>query len=364
MITVTPEPGFSISPERRHTTLSTPEASEFGATFGPVMAFTRWTMDSGWEPLGDGPLSDLVISPAAMVFHYGQAIFEGLKAFRSTSGELSVFRPEMNASRFRRSAARMAMPELPDEVFLDALDRVVGGAAELVPERGAGSLYLRPFMVATEARLGTRPAREFLFLVISSRVGDYFANGQEAIRVRLSGDNARAFPGGTGFAKCAGNYAASMATYADAAAEGFDQVVWLDASEHRYVEELGSMNLFLVRRAHGRAELLTPPLADTLLAGVTRDSLLILGAESGLAVKEIPIDWRWWKQEAEAGRVAEAFACGTGAAIYPIATVSSPEGDWTMQDGRIGPVTRALRDLLTEVQAEGKPHPDWRRVVR
>jgi branched-chain amino acid aminotransferase len=353
-------PGFSISSTSEHTTLANGGPAGFGGAFSRQSASATWTSADGWDEVRRHPLGDLVLSPAAMVLHYGQAIFEGLKAFRSENGTISIFRPASNARRFRDSAVRMAMPELPESMFLDAVAGVVRENADDVPRKGEGSLYLRPFMIATEPRLGTRPSREYLFTVLASPAGDYFATGDQGIRVRLSGDTARAFPGGTGAAKCAGNYAGSMLTYARAAAEGFDQVVWLDALEHRYVEELGGMNVFLVRRGEDGVELVTPPVTDTLLSGITRDTLLTLGADLGLRVRETPIDHHWWRTEAQSGRVTEAFACGTAAGITAIGHVTSDDHDWSMSDGSMGPVTRELRELLVAVQSGDAPgRPGW-----
>ena len=361
MTNAEPESGFSILPTTSHTKVTAGEVTGFGAEFSPAAASARYSASTGgWGALRSHPLGDLAISPAAMVFHYGQAIFEGLKAFRSDNGSIGVFRPDRNAERFQRSAQRIAMPELPVDVFVDAVMGVVRESAALVPPTRSGSLYLRPFMIATEPRLGSRPSHEYLFMVLASPVGDLFDQGGRGIRVRLSGATPRAFPGGTGAAKCAGNYAAAQATYGQAAAEGFDQVVWLDAIDHRYVEELSGMNVFLVRRTEVGDELITPPLTDTLLAGVTRESVIDLGTELGLTVREVPIAWDWWRDEALQGRVTEAFACGTAAGVTAIGSVTSSEGSWTMADGGIGPVTRRLRELLRDIQYGAvDAHREW-----
>jgi branched-chain amino acid aminotransferase len=360
---VTGAAGFAIAPGARHTALSDGTPAPFGSVFAPWTASARWTAEAGWEPVRGHALGDLVISPAAMVLHYGQAIFEGLKAFRSADGGVAVFRPDVNARRFRASARRMAMPELPEEMFLEAVDAVVVAAYDAVPADG-GSLYLRPFMIATEPRLGTRPAREHLFQVLASPVGTYFAAGERGISVLLSGTTPRAFPGGTGAAKCAGNYAASLQTYAEATAAGYDQVAWLDAREHRYVEELGGMNVFFVHAAASGPELVTPPVSDTLLAGVTRQSLLELAPGLGLRAVERPVDWTWWRDEARAGRLTEAFACGTAAAVTPIGAAASGEESWTMGEGGMGPVTRRVRERLLAVQHGEVAAPgEWLRPV-
>lgn len=285
-----------------------------------------------------------------MVLHYGQAIFEGLKAYRHPDGAVRLFRPGLNARRLRSSARRMSMPELPDDSFLEAISLLVGADAESIPTGPGYSLYLRPFMIATEATLGTRPAERYLFLVIASPSGPYFAKGFDAITVSLSHDHPRAYPGGTGAAKCAGNYAGGMIAQRAALADGSDQVVFLDAREGRYLEELGGMNLFLVRERAGSVTVLTPPLSDTILNGVTRASILSLASELGAEVEERPVTWEEWRAGSADGTITEAFACGTAAAITPIGTVRDQRGSFVLGDGRPGPWSTRLRAELLGIQ--------------
>lgn len=303
-----------------------------------------------WSPLELGPLADLSLSPAAMVLHYGQAIFEGLKAYRQPDGSIALFRPFDNAERFNRSARRMAMPELPAEQFVDACRMITVADTDWVPTKDGQSLYLRPFMIATEPNLGVRAAADLLFAVIASPVDTFFPGGVRPISIRTADTAVRAAPGGLGSAKCAANYSASLQTKSVAVADGFDEVLWLDAVEHRYVEELSGMNAFVVR---DDGSLVTPPVSDTILDGITRRSIVELARSLGLTVHEAPIDAEAWVADAAAGRVTEAFACGTAAVIAPIGTITTASGSATMGDGTPGPTTLRLRAALVAIQ-EGK----------
>jgi branched-chain amino acid aminotransferase len=284
-----------------------------------------------------------------MVLHYGQAIFEGLKAYRQPDGSVALFRVADNAARFNRSAARMAMPSLPVDTFVEACRTIVRADVDWVPTRSGQSLYLRPFMFATEANLGVRAAQELLFAVIASPVDTFFPGGVRPISVRTADTAVRAAPGGLGAAKCAANYSASLQTKVTATADGFDEVLWLDAIEHRYVEELSGMNAFIIRDG----ELVTPPLSDTILEGITRASIIELARSFDIPVREEPIVADDWVSDARAGRVTEAFACGTAAVIAPIGTLTTATGSAPMGDGTPGPITLRLREALVAIQ-EGR----------
>jgi branched-chain amino acid aminotransferase len=310
----------------------------FGRHLTDHMATATWTADNGWSPVKLEPVHDLALSPAAMVLHYGQAIFEGLKAYRQPDGSVAMFRAADNAARLNRSAERMAMPTLPVEMFLEACHEVVRADVDWVPTREGQSLYLRPFMFATEANLGVRTAAEQLFSVIASPVDTFFAGGVRPIAVCSAGSAVRAAPGGLGAAKCAANYSASLRTKVDATAAGFDEVLWLDSTEHRFAEELSGMNLFVVRGD----TIVTPPISDTILEGITRASLLQLAPTLGYQVREEPI-------EVTALAADEAFACGTAAVIAPIGRID----DTVLGDGGAGAVTLRLRDALLSIQ-EGR----------
>ncbi|WP_132975652.1 branched-chain amino acid aminotransferase, partial [Pseudonocardia dioxanivorans] len=285
------------------------------------------------------------------VLHYGQEIFEGLKAYRQPDGSVASFRPEANAARFRASAARMAMAELPDELFLASLRELMAVDHAWVPEAGTeDSLYLRPFMLATEVGLGVRPSAEYLYALIAAPAGPYFTGGVKPVDVWLSTDYTRAALGGTGGAKCGGNYAASLLPQAQGAAHGCAQVAYLDAEERRWVDEMGSNNLFFVIGSGDHAEIVTPSLTGSILAGITRDSLLVLAKEIGCEVTERRISGDEWLQGSADGTITEVFGCGTAAVITPIGKVKHPGGEVVVGNGEPGPVTLQLRKLLTDIQ--------------
>ena len=311
-----------------------------------------------WSAPALEPLDDLRISPAAMVLHYGQAIFEGLKTYRQPDGSLALFRPFDNAVRFNRSAERMAMPAFPEEQFVESCRMVSLADADWVPTKPGQALYLRPFMFATEPNLGVRAAAELLYVLIASPVDTFFPGGVRPISVRTADAAVRAAPGGVGAAKCAANYSASLATKSAAVRDGFDEVLWLDAVEHRWVDELSGMNAFVVR---SDGSLVTPPISDTILDGITRRSIIELARSMGIEVVEAPIAVDDWVADARAGRVTEAFACGTAAVVAPIGQLTTASGSCTMGDGAPGPVTLRLREALVAIQEGRADDPfGWR----
>ncbi|SHM29486.1 branched-chain amino acid aminotransferase [Cryptosporangium aurantiacum] len=319
----------------------------FGRVFTDHMVTIKYAEGKGWYDARLEPYGPISLDPATAALHYGQEIFEGLKVYRHPDGELGLFRPEQNARRFNRSAARLAMPQLPEELFLESIRILVEHDKEWVPSAPETSLYLRPFMFATDPYLGVRPAQEYLYVLIASPVGAYFPRGVEPVSVWLSTDYTRAAPGGTGEAKCAGNYAASLVAQAQAAAQGCDQVVWLDAIEHKYIEEMGGMNLYFILDGD---TLVTPELNGSLLPGVTRDSILLLAEEFGLRTEVRRISTDEWRESAASGRMTEAFACGTAAVITPVGHVKSSDGEFTVADGGSGEVTMKLRGKLLDIQ--------------
>jgi branched-chain amino acid aminotransferase len=318
----------------------------FGRHFTDHMVTVRWTEGRGWHDAQLVPYAPLSIEPANMTLHYAQTIFEGLKAYRQPDGSVATFRPEANARRFQSSARRLSMPEVPVELFIDACDTLVRQDKAWVPSQGEASLYLRPFMFATEVGLGVRPANEYLFLVIASPAGAYFSGGVKPVSVWLSEEYVRAAPGGTGAAKTGGNYAASLVAQAQAIEHGCDQVVWLDAIERRWIEEMGGMNLYFV---YGD-RIVTPELSGSLLPGITRDSLLSIAADLGYEVAEGRISVDDWKSGNEDGSLTEVFACGTAAVITPVGSVQSTRANWTVADGGSGTVTMRLRAALLDIQ--------------
>lgn len=319
----------------------------FGRHFTDHMVTIKWTEGRGWHDAQLVPYAPLSIDPANMTLHYAQEIFEGLKAYRRPDGSVVTFRPEANAERFQRSARRLAMPELPVETFIEACDALVQQDSAWVPAHGGEeSLYLRPFMIATEVGLGVRPANEYLFIVIASPAYAYFPGGVKPVSIWLSEDRVRAVPGGMGDAKTGGNYAASLLAQAEAAAKGCDQVAYLDAVEHKWVEELGGMNLYFV---YGN-RIVTPELTGSLLAGITRDSLLQLAKDLGYKSEEGRVSIDQWKADTENGTLTEVFACGTAAVITPVGLVKSASGEWKQSGGQPGEVTLKLRKALLDIQ--------------
>ena len=319
----------------------------FGRVFTDHMVTIRYSDAKGWYDAKVGPRAPLTLDPATAVLHYAQEIFEGLKAYRLADGSMALFRPEQNARRFQRSANRLAMPELPEEMFLQACKQMVQVDKDWFPPIDGGSIYLRPFMIASEVFLGVKPSAEYLFMVIASSAGNYFKSGAPAISIWVSEQYTRAARGGTGSAKCGGNYAASLVAQSEAIRQGCDQVVFLDAAEHRWVEELGGMNLFFL---FDDGSLLTPPTDGTILEGITRDSVLTLARAQGLNVREERYAMDQWRADAESGRLVEVFACGTAAVVTPVGTVKSTQGDFTIGAGGAGQMTQQIRTKLVDIQ--------------
>ena len=319
----------------------------FGKVFTDHMVTARYAASRGWYDAKLEPYGPISLDPATSALHYGQEIFEGLKAYHQPDGTVALFRPDQNAKRFQRSAARLAMAPVPEQLFLDGLRALVQADREWVPTEPGESLYLRPLEIATDPFLGVRPAQEYLFLLFASPAANYFPGPVRPVSVWLSTDYVRAAPGGTGEAKCAGNYAASLVAQQAAAEQGCDQVVWLDAVEHRYIEEMGGMNLYMVT-ADGR--LVTPELTGTLLAGVTRDSILSIGKDLGLEVEERLITTEEWETGVGDGSITEIFACGTAAVVTPVGEVKHARGRYQVSGGEPGTVTMKVRDALLGIQ--------------
>jgi len=340
----------ALPDDQREAVLANPG---FGKTFTDHMVLATWTPGSGWHDAKVTAYGPLSLYPAAAVLHYAQEIFEGLKAFRHADGSVWTFRPEANAARFARSARRLALPELPEPDFIESLRALVTLDVSWVPAGDAeeGSLYLRPFMFASEAFLGVRPAVEVTYCVIASPAGPYFAGGLRPVSIWLSTDYTRASPGGTGEAKCGGNYAASLAAQVQAKANGCDQVAFLDALERRWVEELGGMNLFFV---HSDGTIVTPELTGTILEGVTRSSILELAQDLGHKVDERRVSIDEWRDGVTSGEITEVFACGTAAAVTPVGRLAWQGGEVVVGDhevnGGVGSVTAAIRHSLLDVQ--------------
>jgi branched-chain amino acid aminotransferase len=325
----------------------------FGTTFSDHMVSAHWDEAQGWHQAEVLPYGPITLDPAAAVLHYAQEIFEGLKAYRFGNGEIALFRPEANAARFNASAQRLAMPEVPEALFVEAVTQLVQADRDWFPTVEGGSLYLRPFMFASEAFLGVRPSKQYRFLVIASPAGNYFKSGAPAVSLWVS-EYSRAAPGGTGAAKCGGNYAASLVPTAEAFARGHDQVLFLDAVERKWIEELGGMNLFFV---FADGTLVTPPLSGTILPGITRESLLALARDEGLTVREERYSLDQWRSDATSGALTETFACGTAAVVTPVGKVSGSDGAFVIGSGGPGQTTQKLRQRLVEIQRGEAPDP-------
>ena len=344
---------MSFAVEQNKNPLSVPERTKkladpgFGKLFTDHMVMIKYADGKGWHDakvMARGPIQ---LDPAAAVLHYAQEIFEGLKAYRLADGSMATFRPDANAARFRDSAKRLAMPELPEALFVQSIRELVRIDKDWFPSVEGGSLYLRPFMFASEVFLGVRPALEYLYMVIASPVGGYFKSGAPAVSLWVSQDYTRASRGGTGAAKCGGNYASSLVPTMEAFAKGHDQVVFLDAVENKWIEELGGMNLFFVL---DDGTMITPPLSGTILPGITRDSLIKLARAEGLNVREERFSIDQWRDMAKSGKLTESFACGTAAVVTPIGKVTGKDGTFTIGAGGPGQLTQRLKQRLVDIQ--------------
>lgn len=318
----------------------------FGSNFTDHMAVATWTYSDGWQDAAIVPYGPFQLDPAAAVLHYGQEVFEGMKAYRHADGSVWLFRPEKNAERFAKSARRLALPELSTQDFLTSVTELVKAEAQWVPSGGESSLYLRPFMFASEVFLGVRSAHRVQYCCIASPAGSYFSGGVQPVSIWVSDEFTRAAPGGTGQAKCGGNYAASLLPQQLAAEAGCSQVLFVDAAERKWVEELGGMNVYLVT---SDGELITPGLG-TILEGVTRDSILTLAGDLGLRVTERRISIDELLNGVDDGSIAEVFACGTAAVITPIGAFKDAQGHRRVGDGDPGEATLRIRSTLLDIQ--------------
>jgi branched-chain amino acid aminotransferase len=318
----------------------------FGKLFTDRMLLVEWKTGQGWIDARIQPYAPFVLDPSCLVFHYAQEIFEGLKAYRWADGSIVLFRPEMNARRFNLSADRLCMPQVPEELFIEGIARLVGLEKDWVPGSDGTSLYIRPAMIAVEPVLGVKTSDHYYYYVILSPVGAYYATGFNPVRILVEDSYVRAVPGGTGEAKTGGNYAASLKAGLEAKKKGFEQVLWLDGMQHRYVEEVGAMNMFFAYEDR----VVTAPLTGSILNGVTRDSVIRLADSLGFSVEERPIDINNLVADIRAGKVREAFGSGTAAVITPVGTLGYKEESLTVGDGGVGTLTRKLYDTLTGIQ--------------
>jgi branched-chain amino acid aminotransferase len=336
-----------VSDERLAEILANPG---FGLHFTDHMLTVEWTPERGWYDARVTPYAPLTLDPATAVLHYAQEIFEGMKAYRHEDGSVWTFRPEMNAERMVRSARRLALPELPVTDFVASVDALVRADERWVPDpAGERSLYIRPFMFASEKFLGVRPSKHVTYMVIASPAGAYFAKGLKPVSIWLSEEYSRAGVGGTGAAKTGGNYASSLVAQQEAIDHGCDQVAFLDTVDRRWVEELGGMNLYFV---HDDGTIVTPELSGSILEGITRDSIIELSGKLGHVVVERKFSIDEWRDGVESGRITEVFACGTAAVVTPVGTLAWRGGSVSTGDDEasIGPVTKQVRQALVDIQ--------------
>ncbi|HXD62633.1 MAG TPA: branched-chain amino acid aminotransferase [Lacisediminihabitans sp.] len=328
----------------------------FGKHFTDHMVDICWSQKGGWHRPRVQPYGPIALDPAAAVLHYGQEIFEGLKAYRHADGSIWSFRPEANAARMQRSAIRLALPQLPTEYFIESLKQLIAVDGDWVPDATETSLYLRPFMFAKEAFLGVRPAEKVNYYVIASPAGAYFSGGVAPVSIWLSTDYARAGKGGTGAAKTGGNYASSLVAQAEAYDHGCAQVLFLDSAEGKYIEELGGMNIVLVYKD---GTLVTPE-SDSILEGITRDSILQLAEDRGHRVERRRVTIDEWRDGVASGDIVEVFACGTAAVVTPIAQLKAADFTIGSEDAVAGELTMSLRQELTDIQyGRGEDRHGW-----
>ena len=322
------------------------ESLSFGTVFTDHMFLMDYMEGQGWHDARIVPYGNLALDPAASVFHYGVEIFEGMKAYHTEDGRDLLFRPDANGRRMNNSAARLCMPSIPVEDFVQAVRTLVEVEKSWIPPRRDMSLYIRPTMIATEAHLGVSKSKSYTFFIILSPVGAYYPEGLNPVRIYVEDEYSRAAKGGTGFCKCGGNYAASLAAQYKAKGLGYSQVLWLDGAEHKYIDEVGTMNVMF--KVNG--EVLTPELSGSILPGITRDSVLQLLRSWGVPVSERAITLEELRTAAENGQLEEAFGTGTAAVISPIGELNIHGKVYTLSGGNIGPLSQKLYDSLTDIQ--------------
>jgi branched-chain amino acid aminotransferase len=318
----------------------------FGKIFTDRMLLVEWKVGQGWVDGRIKKYEPFVLDPAALVLHYAQEIFEGLKAYKWKDGTIALFRPEMNARRFNHSADRLCMPEIPEELFVKGIEQLVAIERDWVPASEGTSLYIRPTMIAVEPLVGIKPSDHYYFYVILSPVGAYYAGGFNPVKILVEDKYVRATPGGTGEAKTGGNYASSLKAGLEAKKKGFDQVLWLDGVHKRYIEEVGSMNMFFV---YGDT-IVTAPLEGSILHGITRDSVITLAKSLSMKVEERKIEVHELMADIRSGKVTEAFGSGTAAVVTPVGELCFAGESLTVSNGGVGRHTQTLYDTLTGIQ--------------
>jgi branched-chain amino acid aminotransferase len=324
-----------------------PSKLGFGLSFTDHMFTMRWKQGKGWHDATISKLKPFSLHPASIVFHYGQEIFEGLKAFASTDGDdILLFRPDENVKRFNRSAARLCMPVLDESEMMEAIEQLVLSEKRWIPRHKGASLYIRPTMIGVQDVLGVKASDEYLFFIILSPVGPYYPQGFKPIDLFVADTYVRAVTGGVGEAKCGGNYAASLLAGSEAKAKGFAQVLWLDGVHRKYIEEVGAMNLFLV---YGD-KLVTPALNGSILPGITRKSIIKLAKNAGVEVEEREIAIDDVVADIDSGKLTEIFGSGTAASVSPVGSLFYKEKSYVVGDRKVGTITTKLYNKLQSIQ--------------
>ncbi|MBR3941821.1 MAG: branched-chain amino acid aminotransferase [Clostridia bacterium] len=318
----------------------------FGKVFTDHMFIMNYSSEKGWHDARIVPYGDLTLSPASMVFHYGQEMFEGLKAYKGADGKARLFRPEMNAKRTNNTNKRLCIPELPEEMFVEAVKAIVKVDEDWIPSAPGTSLYIRPFIIATDSFLGVAPSSTYLFMIILSPSGAYYASGLAPVGIWIEDEYVRAVRGGMGFAKAGGNYAVSLAAQVKAHDDGYSQVLWLDGVERKYIEEVGAMNIFF--KINGK--IVTPMLNGSILPGITRDSVIQVCKSWGLEVEERKVSVDELKEAYENGTLEEVFGTGTAAVISPVGKLRWVDEVMEIGNGQIGEVSQKLYDTITGIQ--------------
>ncbi len=318
----------------------------FGKIFTDHMFVMDYTEGKGWHDARIVPYGEISLEPSAMVFHYGQEMFEGLKAYKGEDGKVRLFRPDMNAKRANESNKRLCIPEIPEEDFVEAVKAVVKVDEDWIPEADGTSLYIRPFVIATDAFLGVAPSKTYMFIIILAPSGAYYANGLAPVGIWIEDDYVRAVRGGMGFAKTGGNYAASLAAQVKAHDDGYSQVLWLDGVERKYIEEVGAMNIFF--KIDGK--IITPMLNGSILPGVTRNSVCQLCKSLGYTVEERKVSVDELVEAASTGKLEECFGTGTAAVISPVGKLRYKDDVFEINNNEIGEVSQKLYDTITGIQ--------------
>ncbi len=332
----------------------------FGHIFTDHMFIMNYDEGQGWHDARIEPFHNITLSPAAMVFHYGQTMFEGLKAYKGDNGEVYLFRPDMNAKRANNSNKRLCIPSIPEEDFVQAVKAVVDIDRDWIPDEPGTSLYIRPFVISTDDHLGVAPSKSYLFMVILSPSGAYYESGLAPVGIWIEDDYVRAVRGGIGYAKTGGNYAASLAAQVKAHDDGYSQVLWLDGVERKYIEEVGAMNI--VFKIAGKV--VTPMLNGSILPGITRDSVLTLCRDWGYDVEERKISVDELIEAAHNGTLEEVFGTGTAAVVSPVGKLRYKDEVFEIGGGKIGELTQKLYDELTGIQWGKRPDTrGWRQTV-